>query len=82
MKKYIKNVTDDNKTVIPRLKRPFTPATLAFKEDGKKIILKPGEYAETKGNGTNISWGRRPNPRLVLLTEDELKGKKKKKEVD
>lgn len=73
MKKYIKNITDDNKTVIPGLGRPYSPATLAFKEGGKKITLKPGESAETKLNGTNID-GRR----LKLVTEDEVKNKKKK----
>ena len=31
MKKFIKNITDDNKTVIPELGRPYSPATLAYK---------------------------------------------------
>jgi len=65
MKKYVKNVTDDNKTVIPALKRPYSPATLSFKEGGKKITLKPGEMVETKANGTNIS-----GKRLQLVTKE------------
>jgi len=76
MKKYIKNVTD-SKDIVPGLGRPYSPAVLAFKEKGKKITLKPGESAETTMNGSNIS-----GMRLKLVTEDEVKGKKKdKKEV-
>ena len=78
MKKYIKNVTDDNKTVIPALGRPYSPATLDFKENGKTITLKPGEIVETKLNGKNLAGGG--TKRLRLVTEDE-KGKKKKDEV-
>lgn len=78
MKKYIKNVTDDNTTVIPALGRPYSSAILSFKENGKKVTLKPGDSVETKLNGTNVS-----GKRLKLVTEEELKGKKeiKKKEV-
>ena len=79
MKKYIKNITDDNKTVIPGLGRPYSPATLAFKEGGKMIVLKPGEYAETKLTGETLAGGG--TKRLKIVTEDEIKGKKKKKEV-
>ena len=70
MKKFIKNVTDDTKTVIPELRRPYSPAILSFKENGKKITLKPGESAETKLNGSNID-----GKRLKLFTEDQLKKK-------
>ena len=76
MKKYIKNITDDNKTIIQELGRPYSPATLSFKEGAKKITLKPGEYEETKLNGSNID-----GLRLRLVTEDEVKEKPKKKEV-
>lgn len=75
VKKYVKNVTDDDKTIIPELRRAYTPATLSFKENGKKINLKPGEYVETKLNGENIS-----GKRLKLVGEDEIKGKKKKED--
>ncbi len=80
MKKYIKNVTNDNKTVIPDLGRPYSPATLAFKEDGKLITLKPGESVETKLTGETLAGGG--TKRLRLITEDEIKGKKKKQGVD
>ena len=75
MKRYIKNVTD-SKEVIPELGRRYRPRTLTFKEDGKLIEIKPGELIETKLNGENVS-GRR----LRLVTEDEVKKKKEKKEV-
>ncbi len=75
MKKYIKNITD-SKTVTPELGRPYSPVTLSFSENGKKITLKPGESVETKLDRKNIDCKR-----LVLITEDEIKNKKKKKEV-
>ena len=75
VKKYIKNITDDTTKIIQELGRPYKPATLAFKEGGKLITLKPGESVETKLNGENIS-----GYRLKLVTEDEVK--KKKKEVE
>lgn len=80
MKKYIKNVTDDNKTVIPALGRPYSPAILAFKEGGKKIVLKPGESVETKMNGANVSRGG--TRRLRLVEEKDIKKEDKKVKED
>ena len=68
VKKFIKNVTDDNKTVIAELERPYSPAILAYKEDGKKIELKPGEMKETKLTEEDIGCGR-----LRIITEDKTK---------
>ena len=79
MKKYIKNITDDNKTVILEIGRPYRPATLAFNEGGKMMTLKPGEDTETKLSGDSLAGGG--TKRLRVVTEDEIK-KKKKKEVD
>ena len=73
MKKFIKNVTDDNKTVIPALGRPYTPATLSFKENGKKITLRPGEKIETKLTEKQVS-----GKRLKLVTEEETTKSKKR----
>ena len=56
MKMYIKNVTGDPKGKYP------VPKILAFKEDGKKIVLKAGEQAETK-----LKKGL--SKRLVLIEE-------------
>ena len=84
MKEYIKNITDDNKTVIPGLGRPYSPTILAFKEGGKLITLKPGESVETKLDGSSLAGyyvnGKKQYKRLRLVTEDEVK--KKKKEVE
>lgn len=57
-KKYVKNVTDDNKTIVPELGRPYSPATLAYKENGVRIVLKPGEMRETKLTEKHISGKR------------------------
>ncbi len=81
MKKYIKNVTDDNKTVYdPLLGRPYSPATLSFKEGGKIITLKPGESVETKLDGSSLAGyyvnGKKQYKRLQLVTEEEIKNKK------
>ena len=78
MKKYIKNITDDKSF-------GYSPATLAFKEGGKRITLKPGESAETKLNGDSLAGrtvnGKKEYKRLRLVTEEEI-GKKKKKGGD
>ena len=65
MKKFIKNVTGakEGKYTLPQ--------TLAFKENGKKIVLKAQESVETK-----LEKGL--SHRLVLITEDEKKEKKVK----
>ena len=73
-KKYVKNVTDDNKTVIPELGRPYSPATLSYKENGVKVTLRPGEQKETKLTEKDVS-----GKRLKIVTEEE--SKKKIKEV-
>ena len=64
-KKFIKNITGakEGKYKLPQ--------TLAFKEDGKKIVLKAQEQAETK-----LEKGL--SHRLVLIIEDEKKEKKVK----
>ena len=76
VKRYIKNVTDDKSF-------GYSPATLAFKEGGKTVVLKPGETAETKSDGSNLAGrtvnGKKEFKRLRLITEEEI-GKKKKKE--
>ena len=70
MKKYIKNITGDPNGKYPE------PQTLAFKEFGKKIILKAQETAETK------QWTKDLSHRLILVTDNEIKSAdKKKKEV-
>jgi len=84
MKKYVKNVTDDNKTIYdPSLGRPYSPATLGFKENGKLIMLKPGESVETKLNGENLAGGvvdgKKQYKRLRLMTEEEIGTKPVKK---
>ena len=66
VQKYIKNITGDKAS-----KKYFEPQTLAYKEEGKKIVLKAQEQHETKLT-ESISH------RLVLVTEDEIKSKKKK----
>jgi len=50
-KKYIKNITDDKSL-------GYESAIMSFKENGKRITLKPGEKAETKLNGENVDGKR------------------------
>ena len=55
MKKFIKNITGE------KTGKYSEPQTLAFKEFGKKIILKSGEQAETK------QWTESLSHRLILV---------------
>ena len=57
MKKYIKNITDDKSF-------GYSPMTGSFRENGKKIILKPGEQVETQLDGQSID-----GHRFKLVTE-------------
>ena len=91
VKKYIKNITDDKSF-------GYKPMTGSFKENGKKIILKPGEQAETKLNGDSIDghrfklvtekgeiYGRGPNAiyeKGSYLGLEKKEESKKKKEVN
>jgi len=82
MKKFIKNVTDNQSL-------GYSPATLSYKENGERIILKPGEHKETKLDGSSLAGrtvnGKKEYKRLRLVTEEELgtkPTKKNNKEVD
>lgn len=63
----MKNITGEKDSGFP------LPQTMSYRENGKIITLKPGEYKETK----LTRWSNR----LRVVTEDEIKGKKKKDEV-
>lgn len=63
-KNYIVNITDD-----PQYK--YEPFTMSFKENGVRIVLKPGEKAETNLNGENID-----GKRLRFFSDKDLKKKK------
>lgn len=69
MKEYVINITNNRAY-------GFDAATLCFREDGKKIILKPGDKAETKMKGKNIS-----GKRLKIINEKgDIYGRGKKGE--
>lgn len=64
MKEYVKNITNNRAF-------GFDATTLSFNEDGKRIVLKAGEKAETKKKGENID-----GKRLKIVNENgELFGK-------